>query len=159
MKRFQLCQKATKSAAAYYSLKKVRRLYPCRGLAFRELTLAPSTRTVFFMDKTKYHSIFDAFEKAPLEDFLKVIFKGITPEQRKSLIIEDVSFHRFNPDIVTLEAWMYMDPIESDQWIWVRVEKDNASGSVQELFYTKDSYRKQTLSSLQECLEYYEEKG
>lgn len=63
------------------------------------------------MDKTKYYSIFDAFEKAPLEDFLKVIFKGITPEQRKSLIIEDVSFHRFNPDIVTLEAWMYMDPM------------------------------------------------
>lgn len=111
------------------------------------------------MDKTKYHSIFDAFEKAPLGDFLKVIFKGITPEQRKSLIIEDVSYHRFNPDIVTLEAWICMDPIESDQWIWVRVEKDNASGSVQGLFYTKDSYRKQTLSSLQECLEYYEEKG
>lgn len=67
------------------------------------------------MDKTKYYSIFDAFEKAPLEDFLKVIFKGITPEQRKSLIIEDLSYHRFNPDIVTLEAWMCMDPIESDQ--------------------------------------------
>lgn len=158
MKRFQLCRKATKSAAAYYSPQKSEAFDPCRGLAFRELILAPSTRTSY-MDRKKFHNIFDAFEKAPLGDFLKVIFKGITPEQRKSLLIEDVSYHRLNPDIVTLEAWMCMDPIESDQWIWVRVEKDNASGSVQELFYTKDSYRKQTLSSLQECLEYYEEKG
>lgn len=158
MKRFQLCRKAIKSAAVY--------LFPQKSEAFVSLPwigipgayLSAINPNSFFMDKTKYHSIFDAFEKAPLEDFLKVIFKGITPEQRKSLIIEDVSFHRFNPDIVTLEAWI-CDPMESNQWIWVRVEKDNASGSIQEQYFTKDSYRKQTLSSLQECLEYYEEKG
>jgi len=111
------------------------------------------------MDNTKYLSIFSAFEKAPLEDFLKGIFKGITTEQRKSLVIEDESFHRLNADVVTLEAWMCLTPMESNQWIWVRVEKDDASGSVQEQFFTKDSYRKQALSSLQECLEYYKEKG
>lgn len=111
------------------------------------------------MDNTKYLSIFGAFKKAPLEDFLKGIFKGITPEQRKSLLIEDVSYHRLNPNFVTLEAWMCMAPMETNQWIWVRVEKDDASGSVQEQFFTKDSYRKQSLASLQECLAYYKEKG
>lgn len=111
------------------------------------------------MDRKKFHNIFDAFEKAPLGDFLKVIFKGITPEQRKSLLIEDVSYHRLNPDIVTLEAWICIDPMESNQWIWARVEKDNASGCVQEQYFTNDSYRKQALSSLQECLDYYKEKG
>lgn len=136
----------------------MRYLYPCRCLAFQELTFAPSTRTIS-MDNTKYLSIFGAFEKAPLEDFLKGIFKGLTEEQSKSLLIEDVSYHRLNANVVTLEAWMCMAPMETNQWIWVRVEKDDASGSVQEQFFTKDSYRKQALSSLQECLEYYKDKG
>ena len=111
------------------------------------------------MDNTKYLRIFGAFEKAPLDDFLKGIFKGITAEQRKSLVIEDLSYHRLNADVVTLEAWMSLAPMESNQWIWVRVEKDDATGSVQEQYFTKDSYRKQAFSSLQECLEYYESKG
>jgi len=111
------------------------------------------------MDNTKYLSIFDAFEKAPLDDFLKMVFKGITTEQRKSLVIEDVSFHWLNADVVTLEAWMCLAPVELNQWIWVRVEKDDGAGCVQEQFFTKDSYRKQALSSLQECLEYYTAKG
>ena len=111
------------------------------------------------MDNTKYLSIFGAFEKAPLEDFLKVLFKGITAEQRKSLLIEDVSYHRLNANVVTLEAWMCLAPMETNQWIWVRVEKDDATGSLQEQFFTKDSYQKQALSTLQECLEYYKAKG
>ena len=111
------------------------------------------------MDNTKYLSIFGAFEKAPLEDFLKGIFKGLSEEQSKSLLTGDVSYHRLNANVVTLEAWMCMAPMETNQWIWVRVEKDDVSGSVQEQFFTKDSYRKQALSSLQECLDYYKEKG
>lgn len=111
------------------------------------------------MDNTKYLSIFSAFEKAPLEDFLKGIFKGITEDQRKSLVIEDVSYHRLNANVVTLEAWMCMAPMESNQWIWVRVEKNDVERCVQEKFFTKDSYRQQALTSLKECLEYYKEKG
>ena len=111
------------------------------------------------MDKTKYLNIFGAFEKAPLEDFLKGIFKGITAEQRKSLLIEDVSYHRLNANVVTLEAWMCLVPMESNQWIWVRVEKDDATGSLQEHFFTKESYRKQALSTLQECIDYYKRVG
>ena len=107
------------------------------------------------MDNTKYLGIFDAFEKAPLEDFLKGIFKGTTAEQRKSLVIEDVSYHRLNADVVTLEAWMCLAPMESNQWIWVRVEKNDATGSVQEQFFTKDSYGQRPLGSLQECIDYY----
>ena len=111
------------------------------------------------MDNTKYLSIFGTFEKAPLVDFLKGIFKGLTEGQSKSLLIEDVSYHRLNANVVTLEAWMCLDPMEANQWIWVRVEKDDATGSLQEQFFTKDSYRKQALSTLQECLEYYKAKG
>ena len=111
------------------------------------------------MDNTKYLSIFGAFEKAPIEDFLEGLFKGITAKQRKSLVIEDVSYHRLNADVVTLEAWICVAPMESNKWIWVRVEKNDAEGCVQEKFFTKDSYRQQALTSLKECLEYYIGKG
>ena len=110
------------------------------------------------MDNTKYLSIFCAFEKAPLEEFLKGIFKGITEEQRQSLIIEDVSYHRLNADVVTLEAWMCLAPVESNRWIWVRVEMDAASNTVRELFFTRENYREQALPSLQACMDYYMEK-
>lgn len=109
------------------------------------------------MDNAKYLNIFSAFEKAPLEDFLKGIFKGISTEQRKSLVLEDVSYHRLNADVVTLEAWMCVEPVESNQWIWVRAEMDSAAGTVQELFFTRDNYRKQALPSLQACIDYYKE--
>lgn len=109
------------------------------------------------MDNAKYLNIFNAFEKAPLEDFLKGIFKGLSAEQRKALVLEDVSYHRLNADVVTLEAWMCVAPVESNQWIWVRVEMDAAAGTIQELFFTKDNYRKQALPSLQACIDYYKE--
>ena len=111
------------------------------------------------MDNTKYLRIFGAFAKAPLDDFLKGIFKGITAEQRKSLVIEDLSYHRLNADVVTLEAWMSLAPMESNQWICVIVEKDDATGSLLEQFYTKDTFRHRSLESLQECIEYYKGKG
>ena len=109
------------------------------------------------MENAKYLNIFSAFEKAPLEDFLKGIFKGVSVEQRKSLVLENVSYHRLNADVVTLEAWMCVAPVESNQWIWARVEMDAAAGTVQEFFFTKDNYRKQTLPSLQACIDYYKE--
>lgn len=107
------------------------------------------------MDNTKYLSIFSAFEKAPLEDFLKIVFKGISAEQRKSLLIEDVSYHRLNADVVTLEAWMCLAPVESNQWIWVQVSMNGSSGDIQESYQTKDSYGKQSLNSLKGCIDYY----
>jgi len=129
--------------------------FPCRPLAFEPLTFAASKN--LFMENAKYLNIFSAFEKAPLEDFLKGIFKGIPAEQRKSLVLEDVSYHRLNAEVVTLEAWMCIAPVESNQWIWVRVEMDAAAGAVQEYFFTKDNYRKQALPSLQACIDYYKE--
>lgn len=70
-------------------------------------------------------------------------------------MLEDVSYHRPNADVVTLEAWIYVAPVESNQRIWVRVEMDAAAGTVQKLFFTRDNYRKQALLSLQACIEYY----
>ena len=109
------------------------------------------------MDNEKYLKIFNAFENAPLEDFLKGVFRDVSVEQRKSLVLEDVSYHRLSADVVTLEAWMCVEPIESNQWIWVRVEMDRASGEILEYFFTRDSYRKQSLTSLQACVDYYKE--
>ena len=109
------------------------------------------------MNKEKYAELFAAFAQAPMEEFLKTLFKGVPVEIRKQLVLEDVSYHRLNADIVTLEAWMCVAPIESNQWIWVRVEKNTATETIQETFFTKDSYRKEALPSLQACIDYYME--
>ena len=109
------------------------------------------------MKEEKYAELFDAFAKAPIEEFLKLLFKGISPEVRRQLVLEDVSYHRLSAELVTLEAWMCMVPVESNRWIWVRVECGR-DGAVQEQFFTKDSYRQQALGSLEECIEYYNNK-
>ena len=109
------------------------------------------------MDKNKYAELFAAFGKAPMKEFLELIFEGLSPELKRRLIIEDVSYHRHNAEIVTLEAWMVMDNPQSDRWIWVRVESDSSRNIIEEQFLTKDSYRKQELHSLEECFEYYDE--
>ena len=111
------------------------------------------------MDNEKYLHIFKDFETAPLEDFLKGIFKGITKDQRKSLLIEDVSYHRLNACVVTLEAWMFVAPMESNRWIWVRVEMDAIAGTVQEKFFARDNYGKEALTSLRACIDYYKEEN
>ena len=54
---------------------------------------------------------------------------------------------------------MSLAPMESNQWICVIVEKDDATGSLLEQFYTKDTFRHHSLESLQECIEYYKGKG
>ena len=108
------------------------------------------------METKKYYNIFSPFDKTPMKEFIKTIFKGITSDMRKQLVLEDVSYHQLNADVSTLEAWMYIAPVESNQWIWVRVEKDATTGSIQEEFYTKDSYRKESLHSLQACMDFYQ---
>ncbi len=107
------------------------------------------------MDNTKYLNLFRAFEEAPMEDFLKVVFKGITAEERKAIVLEDVSYHRLSADIVTLETFMCLAPAEKNRWIWARVEMDASTRIVREYFFTRDSYRKQSLESLRECLDLY----
>ena len=89
------------------------------------------------MNKAKYVELFAAFGKAPMKEFLELLFEG-------------VSYHRHNAEIVTLEAWMIIDNPESDRWIWVRVEADSSHNTIEEQFLTKDSYRKQELHSLEE---------
>lgn len=108
------------------------------------------------MNKAKYEELFAAFGKAPMKAFLELLFDGVSLELKKRIIIEDVSYHRHNAEIVTLEAWMVIDDPESDRWIWVRVESDSSQGTIEEQFLTKDSYRKQELHSLEECFDYYE---
>lgn len=111
------------------------------------------------MDKNKYAELFAAFGKAPMKAFLELLFEGVPLALKKRLIIEDVSYHRHNAEIVTLEAWMLIDSPESDRWIWVRVESDSSRDTIEEQFLTKDSYRKQELHSLTECFDYYERKN
>ena len=108
------------------------------------------------MNKAKYKELIAAFEKAPMKEFLKLLFKGVPPELKKRLIIEDVSYHRHSAVIVTLEAWMVIDSPDSEQWIWVRVECDSSQNTIEEQFLAKDSYRRQELHSIEECIGYYE---
>lgn len=107
------------------------------------------------MNKEKYAEIFAAFGQAPMEEFLKTIFAGVPAEIRKQLVLEDVAYHRYSADVVALDAWMCVMPVESNQWIWARVEMNGATGTVEEQFFTKDNYRQQAMSSLEECTEYY----
>ena len=91
--------------------------------------------------------------------FLATPAYTFAPRTNTKRIMEDVSYHRHNAEIVTLEAWMVMDNPESDRWIWVRVESDSSRNIIEEQFLTKDSYRKEELHSLEECFDYYERKN
>ena len=110
------------------------------------------------MNKEKYEALFAAFGQAPMEEFLKLLFKDVTPEVRKQIVLEDVAYHRHSADVVALDAWMCLVPIESNQWIWARVEMNTATGAVQDQFFTKDNYGQQALGSLTGCIEYYKNK-
>ena len=109
------------------------------------------------MKKEKYEALFKVFERAPMEDFLETIFEDTPKELREQLILEDVSYHRHSADIVTLEVWMVISPLESEKWILARVEMDRSSGTIEELFLAKDSYRKAQLNSIEDCVNYYQE--
>lgn len=108
------------------------------------------------MNKAKYEELFSAFGKAPMKEFLELLFDGVPPELKKRLIIEDVSYHRHSAAIVTLDVWMVIDSPDSEQWIWVRVECDSSQNTIEEQFLAKDSYRQQELHSLEGCFDYYE---
>lgn len=108
------------------------------------------------MNKAKYNELFAAFEEAPMKEFLELLFEGVPVELKDRLVIQDVSYHRLSPEIVTLESWMVIDNPDSEQWIWVRVECDSSQDTIEEQFLTKDSYRKHELHTLEECFNYYE---
>lgn len=110
------------------------------------------------MIKEKYSKLFQAFEKAPMEGFMSLLFQSMNETERELVMIEDVSYHRFNSHLVSLEAWMCMAPIENNQWIWARIEMDAEKGSVEEAFFTKDSYGQQALPTLSDCVAYYSRK-
>ena len=86
---------------------------------------------------------------------MKILFKGVSADIRKQLVLEDVAYHRHSADVVALDAWMSLVPIEANKWIVARVEMDCSTGKIEELFLAKDSYRKQQLGSLEECIAYY----
>ena len=111
------------------------------------------------MNKAKYEELFAAFGRAPMKEFLELLFDGVPPELKKRLIIEDVSYHRLSATIVTLDAWMVIDSPDSERWIWERVEFDASLNTIEEQFLAKDSYRQQELHSLEECFYYYERKN
>lgn len=107
------------------------------------------------MENETYITLFQAFEKAPMRDFLEMLLRPLDDGLRRKLILEDVSYHRYGADQVTLEAWMCVVPVESNQWIWARVEMNGADGTIEEQFFTKDNYRQQALGSLADCIKNY----
>lgn len=108
------------------------------------------------MNKARYEELFAAFGRAPMKEFLELLFDGVPPELKKRLIIEDVSYHRHGASFVTLDAWMVIDSPDSERWIWVRVEFDTSHNTIEEQFLARNSYRQQELHTLMECFDYYE---
>ena len=114
------------------------------------------------MNKAKYEELFTAFGKAPMKEFLELLFEGVPPELKKRLLIEEVSYKRYSADIVSLEAWIVIDNLETDKWIWARVERDSTKKTIDEIFkvefYTKESYagKHYVPNSIEECFDHYE---
>ena len=129
--------------------------YACRGLAIGVNTFAALKQNRLRMNKEKYVELFAAFAQAPMEEFLKTIFKGVSADIRNQIVLEDVAYHRHSANVVALDAWMCVAPIEANQWILARVEMDCSTGKIEELFLARDSYQKQPLRSIEECVEYY----
>ena len=111
------------------------------------------------MDKEKCFGLFQAFAKAPMNEFLDVLFAPLNKEQRQSLLLMNVSYHRFNAQLVALEAWMYLAPIEKNQWIMARVEMDGRTGEIMEHYFTEGPHQQQNMPSLEACIDYYAKKG
>lgn len=105
--------------------------------------------------KHKYESLFKAFPSAQLAKFLDSILEELTPEQKGTLIIEQVSYNRYSPDLESLEAFLCIAPAEKNHWIWVRVENNSCTKTISESFFIKTSYANYSMGSLKECLEYY----
>ena len=63
-------------------------------------------KTNEMMENETYLTLFQAFENAPMEEFLKVLLKGVPPGQQRRLVFEDLSFHQLSAALVTLEAYI-----------------------------------------------------
>lgn len=105
----------------------------------------------------KYQKLFDEFEKAPLEAFLESVLEEVKEEQQKLLVLEDVSYHRLNAEVVTLEVSMCLAPIEAGKCIWVIMERVASTGQVRRHYYAKDSGKSKAMASLKACIDYYKE--
>lgn len=105
--------------------------------------------------KEKYEGLFMAMSKAPMASFLEKVMDGLRQEQRSRLIIEQLSYNRYSPEIDTLEAFMCVAPIEKNQWVWAYVERNSKEATVEEHFFVSSANGKQLLGSLRACLEYY----
>ena len=79
---------------------------------------------------------------------MELLFRGVPANLKNRLIMEEVSYHRFSAEIVTLEAW-----------IWVRVEADSSRNTIEGQFLARDSFRGRELHSIEECFEYYKAQG
>lgn len=105
--------------------------------------------------KEKYEGLFKAIPKAPLADFLEKTLEGLNPEVRSKLIIEQVSYNRYSPEVDTLEAFLCLSPVEKNQWIWARVERDLRQESFEEHFFVSSAEGKFAMDSMAECIGYY----
>lgn len=103
----------------------------------------------------KYQKLFDEFEKAPLEAFLESVLEEVKEEQQKLLVLEDVSYHRLNAEVVTLEVTMCLAPIKTNKCIWVIMDRVASTGQVRKHYYTKDPNGTKAMASLQDCVNYY----
>ena len=67
------------------------------------------------MNKAKYEELFAAFGKAPMKEFLELLFEGVPPALKKRLIIEDVSYHRHG------WSWTTPNQIDGSGCAWNRI--------------------------------------
>ena len=105
------------------------------------------------ISNTQYEELFRAFEKAPMEEFMEVLLSPLPSEKREPLMFGDVSFHRYSAEKVSLEAWISLAPFEEGRWIWAVVELDQATGFIEEMYYTRGNYKAKPFRSLEEAIE------
>lgn len=86
--------------------------------------------------------------KAPLAEFLERLLDGLGPDGRVQLIIEQLSYNRYSPEIDALEAFMCVAPVEKNQWIWARVERDLRQGIFEECFFVSSADQVKYIESL-----------
>ena len=111
------------------------------------------------MEYNRLLRLFQEFSEAPMIDFLEMLLSTLDEEQRNKLMIEDISYHRCSAQIVTLEAWICIEPVENNQWIWARIELNGETNTIEESYLTKEGFRENALTSIKDCIEQYEKKG
>lgn len=137
----------------------------CHSMAGKEKNELPENGIFarYFCDKNKimselkhkYENLFNAVPNAPLAKFLDYILEDLPYEQKEKLIIEQVSYNRYSPNLESLEAFLCIAPVENNQWIWVRVDKNSHTKTISESFFIRSSYGNHSMGSLKECLDHY----